>query len=41
MQEEKVDVYARKHEMEHLKYDLESSIVDHGGTIYLVITSDI
>ena len=23
MQEEKVKVYARKHEMEHLKYDLE------------------
>ena len=38
MQEEKVDVYARKHEMEHLTYDLELSIVEHGGTIYLDIT---
>ena len=35
MQEEKVEVYARKHEMEHLTYDLELSIVEHGGTIYL------
>ena len=29
MQEEKVEVYARKHEMEHLMYDLELSIVEH------------
>ena len=36
-QEKKVEAYARKHEMEHLKYDLESSIVEHGGTIYLGI----
>ena len=35
MQEEKVEVYARKHEMEHLTYDLELSIVKHGGTIFL------
>ena len=41
MQEGKVDVYARRHEMEHLTYDLELSIVEHGGTIYLGITSDI
>ena len=41
MQEEKVKVYARKHEMEHLTYDLELSIVEHGGTIYLGIKSDI
>ena len=33
--------YARKHEMEHLKYDLELSIVKHESTIYLGITSDI
>ena len=41
MQEEKAEAYARKHEMEHLMYDLELSIVEHGGTIYLGITSDI
>ena len=28
MQEEKVEAYARKHEMEHLTYDLELSIVE-------------
>ena len=39
MQEEKID--ARKHENEHLTYDLELSIVEHGDTIYLGITSDI
>ena len=41
MQEEKVEVYARKHEMEHLTYDLELSIMEHGGTIYLGMISDI
>ena len=25
----KIEAYARKHEMEHLKYDLELSIVEH------------
>ena len=37
MQEEKVEDYARKQEMEHLMYDLELSIVKHGATIYLDI----
>jgi len=41
MQEEKVEADGRKHEMEHLTYDLELPIVKHGGTIYLGITSDI
>ena len=41
MQEEKVEAYARKHEMEHQKYDLELSIVKHGSTIYLGITGNI
>ena len=27
--------------MEHLTYDLELSIVEHGGTIYLGMISDI
>ena len=35
------EAYARKHGMEHRKYDLELSIVKHGSTIYLGITSDI
>ena len=37
----KIEAYARKHEKEHLTYDLELSIVEYGGTIYLGITSDI
>ena len=37
MQEEKVEAYARKHEMEHLTYDLELSIVEHESTIFLDI----
>jgi len=37
----KVEAYERKHEMEHLTYDLELSIVKHGDTIYLGIKSDI
>ena len=41
MQEEKIEAYARKHEKEHLTYDLELSIVEHGDTIYLGMTSDI
>ena len=41
MQEEKIEAYAGKHEMEYLKYDLESSIVEHGDAIYMGITSDI
>ena len=41
MQEEKVEAYVRKHEMEHLTYDPELSIVKHGDTIYLGMTSDI
>ena len=41
MQEEKVEAYARKHEMEHLTYYVELSIIKLGGTIYLGITSDI
>ena len=41
MQEEKVEAYARKHEMEHLTYDRELSIMEHGDAIYLGITSDI
>ena len=41
MQEEKVEAYARKHEMGHLTHDLELSIVEHGDAIYLDITSDV
>jgi len=37
MQEEKEEAYARKHEMEHLMYDLELSIVKYGSTIFLDI----
>ena len=41
MQEEKIEAYTRKHEKEHLTYDLELSMAEHGHTIYLGITSDI
>ena len=41
MQEEKVEAYARRHEMEPLTCDLELSIMEHGDTIYLGMTSDI
>ena len=41
MQEEKVEAYARKQEMEHLTYDLELSVVELGHAIYLGITSDV
>ena len=34
MQEEKVEAYARKHEMKHLTYDLELSIMEHGSAIF-------
>ena len=37
----KIEVLARIHEMEHLTYDLELSIVEHGGTIYLGMIRDI
>ena len=37
VQEGKIEAYARKHEMEDLRYDLGLSSVEHGGTIYLGI----
>ena len=33
----KVEVYARRHEMEHLMNDLELSIMEHGSNIFLEV----